>query len=311
MKYLPILSLLSILFITACQTEEPLADAYGNFEARTTLISAEARGRLLTLDIEEGQKLEAGRLIALVDTTSLHLQRLQLEASLKTLPKKLRESAPEIAVLEDQKQNLLREQTRVQKLLEDKAATPKQLDDLNGELAVLDQRIEAVRRQAQIANRGILAEKDPIAAKILSVEDQIQRCYIKNPVGGTVLTKLAEQSEIVNFGSPLYKIANLDHLTLRAYVSGRQLSQIYLGQTVSVRIDGGQEFQEMSGEITWIAEQAEFTPKIIQTREERVNLVYAFKIKVKNDGRLKLGMPAEVIFLGPHADSKVPESAGS
>lgn len=311
MKYLPIFSLISLLLVSACQEEAPLADAYGNFEARTTLVSVEARGRLLSLEVEEGQQLEAGHLIALVDTTSLHLQRLQLEASLKTLPKKLRESAPEIAVLEDQKKNLLREQARVQKLLEDKAATPKQLDDLNGELVVLEQRIEAVRRQAQIANRGILAERDPIAAKILSIEDQIQRCYVRNPVGGTVLTKLAEQAEIVNFGSPLYKIANLDHLTLRAYVSGRQLSQIKIGQDVSVRIDGGQEFQELAGQITWIAEQAEFTPKTIQTREERVNLVYAIKIKVKNDGRLKIGMPAEVMFLGSYADAKAPENSGS
>jgi HlyD family secretion protein len=302
--------LIPILFLfSACKKEVKTSDAYGNFEAVSTIVSAEANGRLLFLKAEEGQTLKKGEPVALVDTTNLHLQKLQLQAMLNTVPQKLRDASPDIAVMEDQKRNLLREIDRVGKLLKDKAATPKQMDDLNGELLVVNQRIESAKNQTQIANRGILSEKEPIKAQIATLEEQIRKCYVYNPIDGIVLTKLAEPSEVVGFGSPFYKIANLDYLDLRAYVSGTQLQDIKIGQKVKVLIDASATtFEELPGEIIWIAENAEFTPKTIQTKEERVNLVYAFKIRVANDGKLKIGMPAEVLFkdrpINPEKTSK-------
>ena len=298
MRYFQIFSFfMVVLLLSACKEEEKLSDAYGNFEAVSTLVSAEANGRLLFLNVEEGQKLKKGELVGLVDTTNLHLQKLQLLAAMGTIPKKLKDASPDIAVLEDQKRNLLREIDRIEKLLKDKAATQKQLDDLTGELEVVNQRIEAAKSQTQIVNRGILSEQEPIKAQIVTLEEQIRKCYILNPVEGTVLTKLAEPLEVVGFGAPLYKIANLDFLDLRAYASGTQVPDIKIGQKVNVLIDAPEQtFHEMKGEIIWIAEDAEFTPKTIQTKEERVNLVYAFKVRVPNDGKLKIGMPAEVLF---------------
>lgn len=298
MKLIKITTIFFLVFsFFSCEKIENRSDAYGNFEATEVVVSAESNGRLLTLNVEEGQTLEAGQFIALVDTTQLHLKKLQLQATIKTLPKKLREADSDIAVLEDQKHNLIRERDRVKKLLEDKAATPKQLDDLNGEITVVEQRIKAAKRTVQVANRGILAEQEPLAAQINAIEDQLRKSYIQNPISGTVMTKLAEPSEVVGFGTPLYKIANLDFLLLRAYASAVQIQNAAVGQQVKVLIDAGENaYRELPGEISWIANESEFTPKTIQTKEERVNLVYAFKVKVENDGNLKIGMPGEVVF---------------
>jgi HlyD family secretion protein len=294
-KNLPLLALLFLL--PSCKKEAPRSDAYGNFEATETLVSAEANGKLLFLKVAEGEPLKAGDLVALVDTTLLHLQKQQLIASLGTIGKKQQDPNPQIAVLEEQKRNLVRERDRVQRLLADKAATPKQLDDLNGQIEVAEAQITAARRNAGTVNTGILGEKDPVLAQINVLNEQIRRCYVRNPLDGVVLTKIAEPSEVVGFGSPLYKIASLDTLELRAYVSGAQLPNLKIGQTVSVLIDAeGGGVQSLPGTVSWIASKAEFTPKTIQTREERVNLVYAFKVKTPNDGRLKIGMPGEVRF---------------
>ena len=290
--------LLLTLTLFACQQVEERADAYGNFEATVTTVSAEANGRLLFLKVEEGQKMTAGTLIGQVDTMALHLQRLQLQATISTLPKKLRTAEPDIRVLEDQKRNLIRERDRLQKLVAAKAATPKQLDDLNGEIVVVEQRIQAVRSQTQTANRGILAEKNPLKAQIEVIKEQIRKARIYNPINGTVLTKLAEKSEVVGMGTPLYRIATLDTLVLRAYTDAVLLQDIHIGKEVEVLVDSGADnYQSFKGKVTWIAEEAEFTPKTIQTKEDRVNLVYALKIEVPNpDGLLKIGMPAEVNF---------------
>ena len=295
MKYL--FSILSLLILwPGCRPEEELADAYGNFEAVTTIVSAEGNGRLLSLKVEEGQVLQAGQLIGLIDTVQLHLQRQQLSAQMKVIPQKLQDAAPDVAVLEDQRRNLLRELERLEKLVAAKAAPSKQLDDLKGELVVLDQRMLAVRQKTKDVNRGILSEQSPIEARIASIDDQIRRCYIYNPVSGTVLYKLAEPSEMTAFGAPLYKIASLDTLTLRAYAGAAQVQQMKIGQQVMVLVDDGADgFRNLNGRISWIAAEAEFTPKTIQTKEERINLVYAVKVEVPNaDGRLKIGMPAEV-----------------
>jgi HlyD family secretion protein len=250
------------------------------------------------MDAEEGRQLPAGKLVAQIDTTQLHLQRKQIEATIGTLPKKLRNAIDDIKVLEYQKANLIRERDRVSRLVAQKAATPKQLDDMNGEMEVIDQQIVAIRSQAQTANRGILAEKEPLLAQVDVIREQIRRCYVYNPVAGTVLTRLMEPSEMVSPGTPLYRIGQLDTMTLRAYASSTLLQNVRIGQPVEVLIDDGKEgLASLSGRLSWISDQAEFTPKVIQTKQERTNLVYALKVEVPNpDGRLKIGMPAEVNF---------------
>ncbi|MEO0470789.1 MAG: HlyD family efflux transporter periplasmic adaptor subunit [Bacteroidota bacterium] len=292
------LSIACTVFFTSCDDAENRADAYGNFEADAVTISAETNGKLLRFSVEEGMQLTAGQQVALIDTKALHLQKQQILASMGSLAKKLRTAQPDIRVLQDQKANLIRERDRTASLVKAKAAPQKQLDDLNGELKVLDQRIAAARAQVNTANSGILAEKDPMQAQIAIIEDQIIRSNIHNPIDGTVLNKLAESHELVRNGSPLYRIAQLDPMIVRAYASSTQLQAVTIGQSVEVRIDQGKKgYAQLDGEISWISQEAEFTPKTIQTKEDRVNLVYAFKVRVANpDGQLKIGMPAEINF---------------
>ncbi|MEE9430698.1 MAG: HlyD family efflux transporter periplasmic adaptor subunit [Melioribacteraceae bacterium] len=298
------LLILLLLVTVACSNDGDLSDAYGNFEATATTVSAEANGRLLFFDIEEGQKLSVGSLIGLVDTTQLHLQRKQLQASIGTLPKKLRNTIADISVLQNKKSNLTRERDRIKRLVEKKAATTKQLDDLNGSVDVIEKQITALRSQTNTSNRAILAEKEPLLAKIDVVNEKIRKSYIKSPVDGTILTKLAEAHEMVRVGSPLYRIAKLETLTLRFYVDAVQLQGLKREQQIQVLIDKGEDdFTELEGTITWISDQAEFTPKTIQTKEDRVNLVYAIKAIVANeDGIIKIGMPAEINFTKKEID---------
>ena len=215
---------------------------------------------------------------------------------MNTLPKKLRTALADIEVLQNQKANLVRERDRIARLVEKKAAPPKSLEDLNGELTVIDQQMEAIRSQTATANRGILAEKEPMLAQLDIIRQKIKDSYIHNPVDGTILTKLSEAHEMVGMGTPLYRLGRLDTMTLRFYVGSVQLQHAQLGQKISVLIDEGEDgYKSLEGTIVWISQQAEFTPKTIQTKEDRVNLVYAVKARVPNpEGRLKIGMPAEV-----------------
>ncbi len=289
-------AILAILILAqSCAKTAPLSDAYGNFEAREVIVAAESSGRLLQLEVEEGAYLKAGQVVGLVDTVPLHLRRLHLRASLEALYQKTQDARPQIAVLEAQKQVLEREIRRVELLITRNAATPKQLDDLKGQFQVVEQQMLAAKSQERIVNQGILAEVGPLQAQIRQVDDQIARCYLSNLVSGTVLMKWSEPSEMVITGKPLYKIADLETMTLRAFFSGEQLPHIKIGQIVSVLVDDTRDTNRtLPGQITWISSEAEFTPRIVQTKEARVNLVYAVKIQVKNDGTLKIGMPAEV-----------------
>ena len=284
------------VFLTSCNNGEK-SDAYGNFEATSITVSAKGSGELITFNVEEGQQLKANQPIGLIDTTQLHLEKLRLQAQIEALDLKLQEADPEVAVLVKDRSNLTRERDRTERLLKEKAATQQQLDDFNGKIDVINQRIEATRRTINIANRGILAERKPLEAQIALVEKQLRDYRIINPISGTVLTKFAEPSELVNQGSPLYKVANLDEMKLKAYTSATLLQNVKLNDKVTVLIDKGEEdYEELSGTISWIASDAEFTPKTIETKEERVNLVYAIEVKVRNDGTLKIGMPGEVVF---------------
>jgi HlyD family secretion protein len=297
-----IIAALFILPLIGCQQEESRSDAYGNFEAIETTISAEATGKLLEFKVEEGAVLKKGERIGLIDTTQLHLQRLQLQATFGAINAKTQDPSAEIAVFEAQKEYLLHEKERIASLLAAKAATDKQLDDLVNQIQVVEKQISAAKSKAGQMNKGVLSEKEPLRAQIEVLNEQIRRCYIVNPKEGTVLTQLVETAEMVRAGSPLYRIADLSTLSLRAYVSGAQLPDIRIGQTVEVIVDSGSDVRRSTdGTIAWISDQAEFTPKTIQTREERTSLVYAIKVDVPNDGSLKIGMPGEVLF-NPNAE---------
>lgn len=302
MKASSLFLLLPLLTLAACQNNNHLADAYGNFEAQEVIVSSESNGKLVYFAVEEGQQLESGQLIGIIDTVPLILRRKQLQAGIRAITGKTQESQPQVDVLLEQKRNLQREEKRLEALVADNAATPKQLDDIKGQVDVVDKQIAATRSQTSTLNRGILAEIAPLEAQIEQVDDQIQRCYIYNPIKGTVLLKLAEPSEMTAAGKPLYTVANLDELELRAYISGAQLPHLKIGQQLAVFIDETEETnRSLPGTVSWISNKAEFTPKTVQTKEERVNQVYAFKVRVKNDGSLKIGMPGEAMLHAPDA----------
>jgi HlyD family secretion protein len=243
--------------------------------------------------VDEGQELKNGDTVALIDTVQLSLKREALVAQRKAASNKVDYVTAQIQVLEEQKKNSLVEKSRLEKLFKDGAATSQQLDNINGIIAVYDKQISSIETQ----HAPVLNELEAYSKQIAQLDDQIRRCYIINPQNGTVLTKYAEANEVVIQGKSLYKIANLDNMYLRVYVSGAQLPQLKLGQKVKVLTDKNEkENKSYEGTISWISSSAEFTPKIIQTKEDRVTLVYAVKVKVKNDGTLKIAMPGEVVF---------------
>lgn len=278
--------------VVSCKQNQDNSDAYGNFEAVETTISSEANGRILWLGIEEGQILHTGDTIGLVDTTDLHYKKLQLLAQRSSVASKSASINSQAAVYNQQKENLNKDLIRIQNMIRDEAATPKQLDDVTGAIEVADRQIASVKTQLAAVSDEIKA----LDAQIAQLNESLTRCYLVNPVEGTVLSKYAEAGEVTAYGKPLYKIANLSTMDLRVYISGDMLSSVKTGQKAKVLIDSENGLSELSGTVTWVSPTAEFTPKIIQTREERVNLVYAVKLNVLNDGRLKIAMPAEVVF---------------
>ncbi len=302
------------LLALSCQRSAPKADAYGNFEADELIVGAEASGKIIQFSVEEAQTLNAGTVVGRIDSTQLVLKVAQLKANIRAVAAKSPAIAAQLAVFEKQlnanKQQLAtlqREKQRIENLLKKDAAVPKQLDDLNAQIEQIQRQMDVVteQRSASDANlntqkNGLLAEILPLQDQIAQIEDQIAKCKIVNPIDGTVLTKLVEAGEVTSFGKPLYKIANLQQIILRAYVAGDQLGNIKVGQEVKVSIDGPDNtMRDFTGKISWVSSKAEFTPKIIQTKDERVNLVYAIKIMVPNDGTLKIGMPAEVHWSAP------------
>lgn len=292
--YSRFLALAIVVLLAGCGSDDRVSDAYGNFEATEVLISSEAAGRIMVLDVEEGSELGAGQTIGHVDTVQLALQRDQLIANRAALQSRIDGVLAQIHVLEEQRRVATVELDRIKRLMEARAATQKQLDDIEGQISVIDRQILSTRSQ----NATIRREIDAVDAQIRQIEDRIRRSIIVNPVPGTVLVKLVEAYEQIGVGSPLYKIADLSSVYLRAYVSGDQLPALRLGQNVTVLVDRNRsENQSLEGQVSWIASDAEFTPKTIQTKEERVDLVYAFKVRVLNpDGLIKIGMPGEVRF---------------
>ena len=304
---------LAMIILTACNRNGNNFDATGTFEADEVIVSASANGKILSLNINEGSRIAKDSVVGLVDPTDLSLQKQQVQASIAALNEKTSDATPQIKMLQDQLKvqqtqldNLLHEKARIENLLKEDAATKKQLDDINFQIEsakkqmnVTQQQINVQRSNVATQNRGILSEGKPLQKRAQQLQEQLDRTNIRNPVDGTVITKYAEAGEITSSGKPLYKIADLSTLNLRAYVTGDQLPQIKLGQQVTVFVDSGaKNYRKLDGTITWVSDKAEFTPKTVQTKDERANLVYAMKVRVKNDGYLKMGMYGEVRF-GP------------
>ena len=281
------------LMVSSCSNNNKLSDAYGNFEAVQVTVSAESAGRIHYLNVEEGSQPDSGAVVALVDTTDLYLKKLQLQSQKKAIAVRKSSIESQVAVQQQQKQNLMVEKSRVSRLIADKAATAKQLDDISGAIDLVDKQMVNINTQ----NAGIVEEMEIVDRQIAQVNESIRKCYIRNPVKGTVLNKFAEAGEVAAPGRALYKIADLSVMELKVYISGSQLPAVKQGQQVEVLIDKDQKTnRKLTGVVSWISPKAEFTPKIIQTKEERVNLVYGVKIRVPNDGSLKIAMPAEVNF---------------
>ncbi|MEZ2443581.1 HlyD family secretion protein [Chitinophaga sp. RCC_12] len=311
MKYNMILGIAVVMMINACGSGKNDFDASGNFEADEVIVSAEQTGEIQSFVIKEGDKLTAGQTVGQIDVTIPTLQREQVQASINALKEKTQDPVPQtelvrrqLLVQEAQLQQQYRERTRTENLVKSDAATQKQLDDINALIVQLERQISVTRQQLKLnnsntstQNRSILSEKAPLEKSLAQYAEQIHKGQIINPVSGVVLLKYALQGEMATVGKPLYKIANIDTLYLKAYVTGVTLPQIKLGQQVEARIDQGQKnYKSYTGEITWISDKSEFTPKTIQTKNERANLVYAIKVRVKNDGYLKIGMYGEMLI---------------
>jgi HlyD family secretion protein len=301
---------LCILF-SSCKDNSNDYDASGTFEATETIVSAEANGIIEAFNINEGQALDSGIIIGYIDTTQLYLQKKQLEAQVKAMGYKLPDISAQTAQFKQQAavtqsnlNYLLNEKKRIENLLKADAATPKQLDDINAKIATANEQIKAIYKQGEAQTSALMTQRSgisgdvqPLYFRIEQLNDQLEKSKITNPVRGIVLTKFAEANEMATIGKPLYSIANLSTIVLRAYMTGDQFSVVRLGQKVKVMVaDTAGKSKSYEGVIEWISNKAEFTPKTIQTKDERANLVYAIKIRVKNDGALKIGMYGEVVF---------------
>ncbi|WP_431134127.1 HlyD family secretion protein [Psychroserpens mesophilus] len=289
--YIYLLGINIIAFsLVSCGNDNRKADGYGNFEATEITISAENNGKLMQFKIDEGDQLIKNQLIGYIDTIPLALQKEQLQVSKAVISSKSKGVLSQIAVLNSRLKTAITNKNRIENLIKDNAGTQKQLDDITGEIDVIKNQIRSV----EIQNAPVVNELKSIDVQLKQIDDQIHKSKIYNPILGTVLAKYAEPNEITTFGKPLYKIADLNTMQLRVYISETQLANIKIGQDVTVKIDAAESMKSYKGTVSWIASEAEFTPKIIQTKEERVALVYAAKIDVINDGSLKIGMPAEL-----------------
>lgn len=298
MKSRNLLGLCSLLALfSACGNGAPKYDATGTFETTEVLVSAEASGRLLYFDIEEGMLLKAGEEVGVVDTVQLYLKKLQLEASLKSVEEQRSDILKQVAATKEQISAAQRERNRVANLLKVGAANQKQLDDAEDQLEVLRKQLVAQNSTLSNSHQSLTWQSSSVGIQVAQVEDQLKKCHITSPITGTVLAKYAEAGELTAMGTPLFKVADTEQMYLRAYITSEQLSQVKLGQKVTVFSDyGTDEHKQYPGVVTWISDTSEFTPKTILTKNERANLVYAVKIAVHNDGLLKIGMYGGVEF---------------
>lgn len=281
----------------ACTDSDVKYDASGMFEATEVIVSAKGTGELTSFNIEEGQQVQSGAIIGCIDTIQLSLQKQQLASTISATESKRLNASQQVAAYRQQITNLQREHQRFIQLVKENAANQKQVDDIDYQIRVLERQITATSEQIGSNNRSLTGQKASIVAQIAQLSDQIGNSIVTSPIAGTVLVKYMEQGEFVAPGKPLFKVANVNDMKLRAYVTADQLTGLKIGQTATVYADQGKaERKAYEGQITWVSDKAEFTPKTIQTRDERANLVYAVKISVKNDGLIKEGMYGDVVF---------------
>lgn len=289
--------LLMLVLFASCGNNKNKFDATGAFEATEVIISSEANGRIMQFDVEEGNLLSAGILIGYIDSTQLYLRKMQLMAGRKSIESRKPDIRKQIAAIEQQITTARIEQQRMENLVKAKSANQKQLDDITESIKLLQKQLAAQQSVLLKTTSGADNDAESFDYQVMQLEDQLQKCSLFNPLTGTVLVKYAEANEVTAAGKPLYKIANMETLFLRAYITADQLSQLKMGQQVKVYSDfGSDNRREYPGIITWVSDKSEFTPKGIQTKDERANLVYAVKISVKNDGYLKIGQYGEVVF---------------
>lgn len=285
----------SFVILTACGNGKSDYDASGTFEATEVIVSSEANGKIMQFNVEEGQLLEADKEVGCIDTLQLYLKKMQLLASGKAVANKSMDINKQIAATKEQISKAEYEKKRNENLLKENAATQKQIDDINSQIAVLKKQLEAQVSTLQRGNASVTEESSAYEIQVAQLDDQLRKCHITSPINGTVLAKYAEKGELATQGKPLFKVADVQKMFLRAYITADQLTQLKLGDKVKVFSDlGDNDRREYEGVITWISDKSEFTPKTIQTRDERANLVYAMKIAVKNDGYLKIGMYGEM-----------------
>ncbi len=291
--FVAILSL-AALSLSGCGRNDR-SDGYGNFESTEIVVSSEAVGKLLRYDVDEGLRFTKGQVVAVVDTTQLDFERRQLKAQLKSLVEQKPSIIAEAAVYRQQRRNIQRDLDRYTRLLKEGAVSVKTLENVQDQARVIDRQIQSVDSKIPVINSQAKALRDQIGR----IEDQVEKSVVRNPAKGVVLAKYAEPGEVVTYGKPLYRIADTSSMYLRVWISETELSQVKIGQTVEVLLDDKKAASKhLTGTITWISSKAEFTPKIIQTREDRVNMVYAVKVLVQNpDGVLKIGMPGEIRFI--------------
>lgn len=286
-----------VLLATSCGKSKDDADASGTFEATEVIVSAQGSGQILSFNVEEGQTLTANQQVGSIDSTQVYLRLKQLQASGKAIQSRRPDIKKQIAAIEQQITTAKTERKRAENLVKANAGNQKVLDDVNAQIAVLEKQLDAQKTILESSNQGITDESEGLNYQVKQLQDQLEKCKITSPIDGTVLLKYAEMGEIAAPGKALFKIADTNNMILRAYITADQLTQIKVGQTLKIKTDSGKDgSKEYSGTIAWVSSKAEFTPKTIQTRDERANLVYAVKINVKNDGLIKIGMYGDVRF---------------
>ena len=294
-RFLTTLSVSALLF--SCSTGNGDYDATGSFEATEIIVSSQANGRILTLSLNEGDQLQQGQTVGVIDSTQLYLQKMSLLSNARGVRAQQPDIRKQTASIQEQIRTLEREKARAQRLLESNAASQKQLDDIEAQIEVLQKQLLALISTLEKNSENISAQSSTLEIQVAQLDDQLEKTQIISPIAGTVLNRYAEAGELATMGTPLFKIADTDILFLRAYVTNDQLAQIKLNNEVTVKVDDGQGgMKPYKGRISWISDKSEFTPKTIQTKNERANRVYALKIAVPNDGFLKIGMYGEVKF---------------
>ena len=280
-----------LLLGVSCADKGSQKDATGVFEATEVIVSAEANGKLLRFEAQEGQQLKKNAILGQIDTIQLALKKMQLRANQLAVLAGKPDLPSQVSAIEKEIDKLEFEKRRTQKLIEGDVATQKQLDDIESKLLVLRAQLKAQKKSLGSSIDAIDAQYNAMEVQIDQLNDQISRCQIKSPIDGSILVKFTEEGEFVNVGKPLFKVANMETMVLRAYVTAQQLKDLQVNQEVKVLAEfGADETKDYSGLITWISDKSEFTPKTIQTQDERANLVYAVKVSVKNNGYLKIGM---------------------